>query len=315
MKKILLLLLTVAFLLSACAGGGSKSESVRLATGGNTGTYYAYGTAMAKLLGEKTGVTFAVESTGASKANIQLISAGDVQMAIVQNDVMAYAYEGTDLFAGESTKGFLSMAGLYTEVCQIVANPKSGITSIEDLRGKRVSVGDAGSGVEFNAVQILQAYGITFDDIQKQNLSFAASADAIKNNQIDAFFCTAGAPTTAITELATTNEITVLEVDDEHAAVLQSLYPFYVQFPIPAGTYNGVSEEKWTVAVKATLIVSEKLSEDTVYKLTKALFENQPELLVAHAKAAELNTTDAVESITIPFHPGAEKYFKEVGVR
>ena len=311
MKKLLALLLAacVLFSLSACG----NSENVRLATGGNTGTYYAYGTAMAQILGDKTNVTFTVESTGASKANIQLISADEVQMAIVQNDVMAYAYEGTDLFAGETTQGFSSMAGLYTEVCQIVASPKSGITSIEDLRGKRVSVGDAGSGVEFNAAQILEAYGITFDDIQKQNLSFSASADAIKNNQIDAFFCTAGAPTTAITELATTNEITVLEVDEAHAAQLQSLYPFYVRFPIPANTYNGVSEEKWTVAVKATLIVSDKLSEDTVYTLTKALFENQPALLTAHAKASELSAAAAVESITVPFHPGAEKYYKEVG--
>ena len=313
MKKLLASLLVLVILLAALTGCAG-SQNVRLATGGNTGTYYAYGTAMAQLLGEKTGVKFTVESTGASKANIQLIAAGDVQMAIVQNDVMAYAYEGTDLFAGEATKDFLSMAGLYTEVCQIIANPKSGIESIEDLRGKRVSVGDAGSGVEFNAAQILEAYGITFVDIQKQNLSFAASADAIKNNQIDAFFCTAGAPTTAITELATTHDITVLEVDEAHAAQLQSMYPFYVRYPIPAGTYNGVAEEKWTVAVKATLIVSAKLSEDTVYKLTKALFENQPDLLIAHAKAAELNTKSATESITVPFHPGALKYYKEVGV-
>ena len=311
MKKILATILVLCLVLSACSSGG---ESVKLATGGNTGTYYAYGTAMAKVLGEKTGISFTVESTGASKANIQLIAAGEVQMAIVQNDVMAYAYNGTDLFTGEGTKDFLSMAGLYTEVCQIIANPASGITSIEDLRGKRVSVGDAGSGVEFNAAQILSSYGITFDDIKKQNLSFAASADAIKNNQIDAFFCTAGAPTTAITELATTNSITVLEVDEAHAAQLQSDYPFYVRFPIPANTYGGVTEEKWTVAVLATLIVSDKLSEDTVYKLTKALFENQPELLVAHAKAAELNPESAVQSITVPFHPGAEKYYNEIGV-
>ena len=314
MKKILVALLVLCLFLTAC-GSGSSNVSIKLATGGNTGTYYAYGTALAKILGEKTGVSFTVESTGASKANIQLIAADEVQMAIVQNDVMAYAYDGTDLFAGESTRGFSTMAGLYTEVCQIVASPGSGITSVEDLRGKRVSVGDAGSGVEFNAAQILSAYGITFDDIQKQNLSFAASADAIKNNQIDAFFCTAGAPTTAITELAISNPITVLEIDEEHVAKLQNDYPFYVRFPIPAGTYNGVPDEKWTVAVLATMIVSDKLTEDTVYKLTKALFENQPELLTAHAKAAELSPASAVESITVPFHPGALKYYKEVGVR
>jgi len=289
-------------------------KDVHLATGGNTGTYYAYGTAIAKILEEKTGIGFTVESTGASKANIQLIASGDAQMAIVQNDVMAYAYEGTDLFAGEKSQDFLAMAGLYTEVCQIVARSGSGITSIEDLRGKRVSVGDAGSGVEFNAKQILSAYGISFDDITKQNLSFGASAEAIKNNQIDAFFCTAGAPTTAISELATTNAITVLEVDEAHATKLQGDYPFYVRFPIPAGTYNGVTEEKWTVAVLATLIVSKSLSTDTVYKLTKALFENQADILTAHAKGAELNATDAVKGINVPFHAGAEKYYKEIGV-
>ena len=304
------MLSAVAVLSTACG----KSETVRLATGGNTGTYYAYGTAVAQVLGGKTGVKFNVQSTGASKANIQLIAAGEVEMAVVQNDVMDYAYNGTDLFEGEKTDDFSSMAALYAEVCQIVADPSAGINSIEDLRGKNVSVGDAGSGVEFNAKQILGAYGITFDDIGKQNLSFSASADALKDDKIDAFFCTAGAPTTAIMDLATSNKISILSIDDEHAQKLIADYPFYTQYPIPAGTYAGVDQDAMTLAVKATFIVSNKLPEETVYNMTKALFENKEAIQSAHAKGAELDPQYAVEGVSVPFHPGAEKYYREIGV-
>ena len=233
-------------------------------------------------------------------------------LAIVQNDVMDYAYNGTDLFAEEgAATEFATVAGLYAEVCQVVST--GDIKSIADLKGKRVSVGDAGSGVEFNARQILEAYGISFDDIEVNNLGFGDSSDALKDGKIDAFFCTAGAPTTAIVELATTNSINLLEIDDEHAAALAEAHPFYTTYPIPGGSYKGVDEDVQTVAIKATLICSPKLSEETVYNLTKALFDNQSEIAAAHAKGEELSLEYAVSGISVPFHPGAEKYFKEVG--
>ena len=311
MKKIsavLALVLVLALMLTACG-----TENIRVATGGNTGTYYAFGTAVANILGEKTGYNFTVQSTGASKANIQLIAAGEVELAIAQNDVMDYAYNGTDLFAGEQTQDFSAMAALYAEVVQIVVNPDAGITSVADLAGKNVSVGDAGSGVEFNAKQILAAYGISFDDINKQNLGFGPSADAFKDGKIDAFFCTAGAPTTAIMDLAATNNFTILTIDDEHAAQLIADYPFYTQYPIAAGTYENITEDVVTLAVKATFLVSNDLSEEVVYEMTKALFENVEEIEGAHAKGAELDINYAVEGISVPFHAGAEKYFREVG--
>ena len=174
-------------------------------------------------------------------------------------------------------------------------------------------MGDAGSGVEFSARQILEAYGISFDDIEVNNLGFGDSSDALKDGKIDAFFCTAGAPTTAIVELATTNSINLLEIDDEHAAALAEAHPFYTTYPIPGGSYKGVDEDVQTVAIKATLICSPKLSEETVYNLTKALFDNQSEIAAAHAKGEELSLEYAVSGISVPFHPGAEKYFKEVG--
>jgi TRAP transporter TAXI family solute receptor len=218
-----------------------------------------------------------------------------------------------DLFTGEQTQDFAAMAALYAEVCQVVVNPASGIKTIADLKGKSVSVGDAGSGVEFNAKQILEAYGITFNDISKQNLSFGASADALRDNKIDAFFCVAGAPTTAVVDLAIGKEIAVLEIDDAHAQTLMRDYPFYTQFPVPAGTYRGQTAPANTLAVKATFIVSKKVPADTVYSLTKALFESRGEIQTAHAKGAELSTAYAVSGISIPFHPGAERYFREIG--
>lgn len=314
-KKIVAIMgsiLLSTMVLSACAGGGNK---IKLATGGNTGTYYAFGTAVGQVIGKSGDVSFNIQSTGASKANIQLIDSKEVDMAIVQNDVMDYAYKGTDLFSEDgAVTGFSAMAGVYAEVVQIVADPASGIKSIADLKGKSVSVGDAGSGVEFNAKQILEAYGITFDDISKQNLSFSASADAYKDNKIDAFFCTAGAPTTAIMDLVTNREILILSIDDDKSEKLIADFPFYTVFDIPKETYKGVDKDVRTLAVKATFIVSNDLDEDLVYNMTKALFEEKDAIAAAHAKGKEIDPNYAVEGISVPFHPGAEKYYKEIGI-
>lgn len=310
-KKISLALILVLTIILIFAGCGSKT-TLKMATGGTTGTYYAYSGAVTQILSSKIeNLSFDVQSTGASKANIYLVSDKEADIAIVQNDVMYYANQGTDLFDGEKIKGFSAMAGLYAEVCQIVSN--SNINSIEDLRGKRVSVGDIGSGCEFNARQILEAYGISFDDIVVNNLSFGDSATALKDDKIDAFFCVAGAPTTAIVELATTNNINILEVDDEHADKLMENYPFYTKYNVPGGTYKGVDSDVQTVAVVATYIVSNDLDENLVYQMTKALFENSEEIAKAHPKGAELDPAYSVSGISIPLHPGAEKYYKEIG--
>ncbi len=296
----------------AVAAGDLSSISINVGTGGSTGTYYGFCNVISSLLKEKTGANLMIQSSGASKANILDIDDGVVDMAIVQNDVMDYAYTGTSLFAdvGAITT-FSTLGAAYAEVCQIVAKADSGIKTVADLKGKKVSVGDSGSGVEFNAQQILGAYDITFEDIDKQNLSFQASADALKDGKIDAFFCTAGAPTVAITDLSTTTGIVLVEIDADHLAKLQSDYGFYAAYTVPAGTYNGIDVDVTTVAVKATFVVSNELDEETVYQLTKAIYENKDEY--THEKAAEMSLDYAVSSISVPFHPGAERYFKEVG--
>ncbi|MDR3311914.1 MAG: TAXI family TRAP transporter solute-binding subunit [Spirochaetaceae bacterium] len=320
MKKTVFFAAAVLLVLTSglYAGGGKEKSSgeelparIRMATGGNTGTYYAYGSAVGQILKEKTGIDVIVQSTGASKANIQLMDAGEVELALVQNDVMDYAWRGVDLFNGTKIQSFSALAALYPEAIQVVAT--SAIKTIADLKGKSVSVGDAGSGTEFNAWQILAAYGIATTDINKQNLSFGASAEALRDGKIDAFFCVAGAPTTAITELAISKDVVLLEIDDAHAAQIIQQYPFYAKFNVPAGSYRGTNKNTQTLAVKSTLIVSPKLSEAAVYILTKALFENKDAIGAAHAKGKELDPGYAVSSISTPFHPGATKYFKEIG--
>jgi len=305
----------ISFAAASKDAGSSQAEVTRLrmATGGTTGTYYAFGSAVAQILSEKTKIAMPVESTGASKANIELIDSGDVEIAIVQNDTMDYAARGLETFNGTKYNSFSAMAAVYAEVCQIVASASSGIKTVADLRGKNVSVGDAGSGTEINARHILDAYGLTYNDIRVQNLGVGPSADALRDNKIDAFFFTSGAPASGITDVANAKDVVLVEIDDAHAATLQAKYPSYTQYSIPAATYKGMAAAVKTVAIKATFIVSNKLSEDTVYTITKALFESKAQIELAHSKGKELTLAYAVDGIPVNFHPGALKYYKEVG--
>ena len=314
MKKALVPVLACGMLL-AMSGSVMAADDLTLATGGTTGTYYAVGGVLATVLNpllEQSSLT--VTSTGASKANIQMIDDEDADLAIVQNDVMYYAYTGTDLFADEGTYDtFSAVAGLYDETVQIVTCDPS-IETVADLKGKSVSVGDAGSGTEFNARQILGAYDMTFDDVKITNASFGDSAENLKDGKIDAAFIVAGAPTTAVVDLATMKDVHLVQLDEEHIAKLQEDYDFFTKTVIPAGTYKGVDEDATTVSVRATLIASTEVSEEAVYELLKAMFDNQDALIAGHAKFEFLNLEDAVKGISVPFHAGAVKYYEEQGI-
>lgn len=317
MKKTLIFSLT---LLALVFFGCSKSDSVRqmnliMATGGTSGTYYSFGGALSQILSSSMeNVSINVQSTGASVANLRLIATNDADLAIVQNDVMSYAYTGTESFVNNSITKFRPVATLYPEVCQIVASVGSDIKSVYDMRGKRISVGDIGSGTEANARQILAEYGITFDDITVQNLGFGDSATALKDGKIDAAFVTSGIPTTAIMELSTTNDIVLVPVDADKASSIIAKYPFYVAIDVPGDTYRGVSVAVPTLAVKATLIASPALDDKLVYNITKTIFDRQADLAVSHAKGREVRLEDAVQGISVPMHSGAEKYYREIGL-
>ena len=315
MKKCIAFLLAAVMVFALCACGKTGTAELKYATGGTSGTYYGFSGVIANVLNEKLKGTLniKVESTGASKANIQMLASGDADIAIVQNDVMYYAYTGTDLFAGGAPiTGFSAVASCYPEYVQILA--KKDITSIEQLSGKNVSVGDAGSGTEFNAKQILAAYNLSFDDIKVSNQSFADSADALKNGTIDAAFVVAGYPTTAVTELATNFDFNLLSIDADHAAKLQADYGFYYYGVIPGGTYAPVAEDVPAVAVMATIVASNKVPADAVYAFVKGLFDYKTDIIAGHVKGNELDLNTAVSGVSIPWHAGAEKFYKEKGV-
>ncbi|HML46719.1 MAG TPA: TAXI family TRAP transporter solute-binding subunit, partial [Clostridia bacterium] len=278
-------------------------------------TYYPLGGDIANLFNTTIeGINANAQATGGSAENLRLIDSGDAELGTVQNDVSAYAYEGIDSFDGEVINSFSVITSLYPEVIQLVARTDAGIETIQDLKGKRVSVGAAGSGTYFNAVHLLAAAGMTLDDIEEQYLSFAESGDAAKNRQIDAFFCTAGIPNAAITELASGSDTKVIALSEETVTNLLAAKPFYVDFTIPGGTYPGMDADIRTVAITALLVCSNDLDEDLVYQMTKNLYEKGEELLT-HAKKAEITLETALDGIgTLPLHPGAEKYYKEVGL-
>ncbi len=324
MKRMFALVLCAVMLLSMAACGSSASTSdttaaksttkMAMGTGGSAGTYYAYGTILGRYMKDKAGIDVTVVSTDGSKANIQGIQAGDYQLGTVQSDVMSYGWEGTRSF--ESTgkvDSFRVVAGLYAEAVQLITmNPE--IKSVADLKGKSVSIGAPSSGVYFNAVDVLAAAGLTENDIKAQYQSFADSADALKDGKIDAAFIVAGAPTPAITELCTTNSAYLVPIDGDVAEAMMAASPFYTVYTIPAGTYNGQTEDVNTVTVKATLIVDAKASEDDVYNITKAIFDNAADIAKEHGKGAELSIENATSGMTAPFHKGAAKYFAEKGV-
>ena len=309
MKRILsiLLVLAMALSLTACAGG----TAMTMGTGGTAGTYYGYGGILGNQIKTSAGITVNVVSTDGSKANILGIDAGNYQLATVQSDVMAYAYAGTRSFEAEGAlDSFRVIGGLYAEAVQLVTMDPA-IKSVADLRGKKVSIGAAGSGVYFNAMDILGAAGLTEEDIVPQYQSFGDSADALKDGKIDAAFIVAGAPTPAIQELCTTTQAYLVPIDGDVAATLMNDSPYYTTYNIPAGTYDGQTEDVTTVTVKATLIVSTSASEEDVYKLTAAIFDNIDAITAAHAKGAELSLENATTGMTAPFHKGAARYFAE----
>ena len=287
----------------------SANKNYIFATGGTSGTYYSFGGVIANLWNNNIeGMNVTAQSTGASAENLRLINRGEADLAFVQNDVMDYAYNGTDMFEGEVLSNFSAILTLYPEVVQIAATKSSGIRSVADFRGKRVSVGDAGSGTEFNAKQILEAYGLSFDDIRKSNLSFKESSDGLQNGTLDACFIVAGVPNAALQELSLSTDIVLVPIGNTQVREITAQYKYYTEVNIPANTYNGVNTDTRAIAV------NNNIPEDEVYNMIKTLFDKQSDLSLAHAKGNELNIEDAPKGVSIPFHSGAVKYYEELGI-
>lgn len=325
--SISILLIALAFVLAACGGGGDegadsggdsgdggggdKPTALSMLTGGTSGTYYPLGGEMAQIITEETGIQTDALSSNASADNVISLQEGEAELAFVQTDVVAFAKEGVNAFEGNPVDNVLAIGNLYPETVQIVVVDES-INSVEDLAGKKVSVGAPGSGTYVNAEQILEVHGMTMDDLDTQHLDFGESTGGMQDGNIDAAFITAGTPTGAVEGLGATTDFKILTIAQDKIDALIEKYPYYAEDTIPAGTYAGIDEEVTTVAVGAMLAVTDTLSEDVVYDITKAIYENVDS--ITHAKGEFISTESAVEGVGIDFHPGAEKYFKEIGV-
>lgn len=299
---------------SSADNSGSEKYNLIIGTGGVGGTYYPLGGALASVWTKYLdNVTVSAQSTGASVENTQLLENGEVELALTQNDLAEYAVKGEYMFTKKYEKMQL-IGRLYSEPIQVFVRNDSGIKSIADMAGKRISVSYPGSGANANAEQLLGVFGITVNDIKAEYPSNSDTADRMKDGLLDGMLTTTGAPNATFQEMCMSADCTLLSLSDEDCDKIIAQYPFFAKYTIPAGSYEGQTEDVQTLCVQSVLAVSTDLSEDLVYDLTKTLWENQTELSGMLSALSDLSVDNALEGITVDYHPGAVKYYKEIGM-
>jgi uncharacterized protein len=335
-KKQVVILITAVLVLSLVifAPCFAAKQFFAIATGGTGGTYYPLGGVLAQALSNKLpDIIVTAQSGNASVANCNLIREHEIESAFVQNNTAYAAYMGQEQFEGKPVKNIRGIASLYPEAIQIVTRADSGIKNIRDLKGKSVIPGDKGSGTAADAANILKAYGMSFEDFGSIDwLSFSGISQRLQDKQTDAGFITAGLPTSAVLELASSAPINILNIEDDMIDKISKEFPFYTRVTIPANTYKGQDHDVNTVAVMAQWVVDENVDADLVYRLTKALWEKGKFVLrkdkeqaadapsgaeimaQAHEKGKDVTLQTALSGMAIPLHPGAERYYREKGL-
>ncbi|MBV0892055.1 TAXI family TRAP transporter solute-binding subunit [Paracoccus sp. Z118] len=289
-------------------------EFINVLTGGTSGVYYPMGAAISDIYAKNMeDARTQVQATKASVENLNLLQQGKGEIGFALGDSVEMAV------AGDPEAGFTApldklraIAAIYPNYIQIVASKESGITTLEDLKGKRLSVGAAKSGTELNARAILEAAGMTYDDLEKvEYLPFAESVELMKNRQLDATLQSAGLGVASLKDLATSIPIQVVTVPEDVSAKLGAAY---IPSVIPAGTYDGQDVDVPSVSVINILVTHEDVSDETAYQMTKLLYDNLDTLKAAHSAANDIDPAKATENLPLPLHPGAERYYREVGI-
>lgn len=306
-------------LLTLGAALAQGNAFLTIGSGSTTGVYFPVATGMAKMVNDAgTGVRANARSTGGSVFNMNALATGELDMAIVQNDIAFYSYKGSGIqaFEGKANNKVRTLAVLYPEVLHVIARKDAKISSIADLKGKRVVIGDLGSGTEQTARQVLEAYGLKFEDLgQALRVSPAQGISLMQDKRADALFYTVGVGASAISQIAQTVDVSLVPVAGNQASALIKKYPFYVRYNIPAKSYKGVGATVPGVAVQATLVASSSVSDDTVYKAMKAIFANTASVKAIHpALNTSFSNASAVKGVPAPLHPGAVKFWKEQGL-
>jgi len=311
----LLYVLFSAALLASSSAASAQQKFVNILTGGQSGVYYPLGVALGQIYAKAMPDTkTSVQATKASAENLNLIQSGRGELAFTLGDALSDAWNGAE-DAGFKTplKNLRVMAGIYPNYIQIVASEESGIKTLADLKGKRISVGAPRSGTELNARAILKAAGLTYKDFAKvEYLPFGESVELMKNRQLDVTLQSAGLGVASIRDLATSIKITVVAIPADVVAKVGDAA--YQPAAIPANTYTGQTEAVPTAAIRNFLVTSDKVPADTVYAMTKALFTNLDQLVAAHAAAKSISAADAAKNVPVPLHSGAERYYREAGL-
>ncbi|QTF92148.1 TAXI family TRAP transporter solute-binding subunit [Halomonas sp. BM-2019] len=292
----------------------AAAQQLSIATGGTGGVYYPLGGGLAEMINRHIeGASAVAEVTGASVENMGLVWRGDSDLALALADTVYQAYNGTGDFEGRQLDNIRALASIYPNAVQLVTLAGSDVHSLDDLRGKRVSVGAPGSGTELNARALLEANGISYDDFSPQRLNFNETADAIRDGDIDAGFWSVGPPTSSILNLATTRDIRLVGLTEEEVANAREAEPVFAPYDLRAGMYDGMDEAVHTISIPNVLAVSSEMDDDLAYQITKLLFENTDELIAVHPAANDTTVEFSIDSTPIPFHDGALRYYEEIG--
>ena len=289
---------------------GVQSRFVTIATGGASGPYNIIATTLAEIYTKDLKTNSKTQTTGASVENINLLNQKKVEMAFLMSDVLSDAINGIGNFPAK-IETVSEVAALYPNYVQIVTSKRSGISTITDLKGRRVATGAQNSGVEVNARNLLEGFGISYNDISVDYLGYAEAADALKSGKIDAAFLTSGLPNSSLMELQQGFDMQLVSIPADRVTDIAKDKPYFVSLVIPKGTY-GNAEDIPTAAIRNALVVNKSLSEDDVYRLTKSFFDNLGVLQTAHQAAKEISLDSAKDGFVAPMHPGAKKYYDEV---
>ena len=322
MKKILTVVLALALVLSLGSAAFAEhlegfSGDYLMGTGSATGNYFNFGSAMMNVVKNVTGANITPTATGGSTENARLLGEGDTEFALIQTDVYSYAQNGIELFDGNPVTNLQAVTACYPEMVQIVVRKDSGIQSVADMVGKRICVGAVGSGYEVAARQILGIYGLSYDDINEEFADQVTAKDGVQNGNFDGMFLCSGYPNGNVQDLSLTGKIDVISIDQEHLDMLVEKYPFYSVFSTDTADQPDayeVGHNITSVAVKGMLVCLDTFTEDEIYTLTKAIYENLDSIKEINAKANYMSLDSALSGIPSNLHPGAAKYYTEMGI-
>lgn len=322
MKQLLKVtaVLAVAGLLFSGSAVAGERIFFGIATGGTGGTYYPLGGMLAQMISNKIVIdgkklSATAETGNASIANATLLGREGIESAFAGADALDAAYKGINQFAGKPQKKLRALGALYPETVQLIVRADAGIDSFQDLKGKTISSGAPGSGQWQLLGDLLESYGMDREtDVKEDYSSFSQSVEKIKDGNLDASLISAGTPTASVVELANHHDIKVVPLNGPAIDELRKVQPYYTRIILPANTYKGQDHDVETIAVRAIWATHSGLSDALAYNLVKALYENTDTLAKVHVKGKEIHLDTALQSVSIPLHPGAERYYREKGL-